>query len=121
MHKNELVHRDIKCENLLITTEGTLKVADFGFARHFTDEDLSQTFCGSTAYTAPEVLKASGGYNAFLADTWSCGIILFILLTGSMPFNKSNLHSIIKSKTVSGRFLISTFNRFYAIFLLTEG
>ena len=102
MHDNELVHRDIKCENLLITTEGTLKVADFGFARNFTIDDLSQTFCGSTAYTAPEVLTASGGYNAFLSDTWSCGIILFILLTGSMPFNKSNLHGIIKTKRVNG-------------------
>lgn len=102
MHDHQLVHRDIKCENLLITIEGTLKVADFGFARSFSQGDVSHTYCGSTAYTAPEVLLAAGAYNAYLSDTWSCGIILFILLTGSMPFNKTNLHGIIKSKSVNG-------------------
>merc|ERR1711915_184689 len=100
MHDNELVHRDIKCENLLITIDGTLKVADFGFARKFTNDDLSKTYCGSTAYTAPEVLRARGAYNAMLSDTWSCGVILFIILTGSMPFNKHNLQGIIKSQSV---------------------
>ena len=80
-------------------------MADFGFAREFKIDDLSQTYCGSTAYTAPEILTANGGYNAFLSDTWSCGIILFILLTGSMPFNKSNLHGIIKSRSVHGKII----------------
>jgi len=100
MHDSNLVHRDIKCENLLITIDGVLKVADFGFARHFTTSDTSQTYCGSTAYTAPEVLYAKEPYNAFYSDTWSCGVILFILLTGTMPFNKNNLYTIIKSKDV---------------------
>jgi len=102
MHDHQLVHRDIKCENLLITGEGTLKVADFGFARKFapTEDDLSRTYCGSTAYTAPEILRARGEYNPILSDTWSCGIILFIMLTGSMPFNKGNLQGIIKTKSV---------------------
>ena len=102
MHDHQLVHRDIKCENLLITLEGVLKVADFGFARTFHEGDLSQTYCGSTAYTAPEVLRANDSYNAFLSDTWSCGVILFILLTGAMPFNKTNLHTILKQNIVTG-------------------
>ena len=102
MHENKLVHRDIKCENVLISESGTLKVADFGFARAFEEGQLSSTFCGSTAYTAPEVLMAKKGYNAFLSDTWSCGIILFILLTGTMPFNKNTLYEILKSKHVEG-------------------
>ena len=73
MHDNELVHRDIKCENMLISADGTvkgqfymkvadltrrIKVADFGFARKLPDNGLSTTYCGSTAYTAPEVLAA---------------------------------------------------------------
>jgi len=105
MHRNKLVHRDIKCENLLITTDGTLKVVDFGFARRFSsDDDLSSTYCGSTAYTAPEVLRAKSCYNPHLSDTWSCGIILFIMLTGTMPFNKANLQEIIKNKAVTVTF-----------------
>lgn len=100
MHENDLVHRDIKCENLLITSDGTLKIGDFGFARQFTKDDTSYTYCGSTAYTAPEVISSKVGYNAYLSDTWSCGIILFVMLTGAMPFNKNNLNAIIKAKAV---------------------
>ena len=66
MHENDFVHRDIKCENLLITADGILKIADFGFAREFGVDDLSTTYCGSTAYTAPEVLLGSC-YNARLS------------------------------------------------------
>jgi serine/threonine protein kinase len=78
------------------------KVADFGFSRNFVEGQLSETYCGSTAYTAPEVLLAKGAYDAFLSDTWSCGIILYIMLTGTMPFTKNNLYGIIKSKNVQG-------------------
>merc|ERR1712106_774044 len=93
LHQNGLVHRDIKCENLPISTDGTVKVADFGFAR-------STTYCGSTAYTAPEVLDAKGPYDPRKSDTWSCGIILYILFTAQMPFSKNLLADIISKKRV---------------------
>lgn len=100
LHQNDIVHRDIKCENMLISLDGTLKVADFGFARKIEKTSLSDTYCGSTAYTAPEVLEAKRGYDPRQSDTWSCGIILYILLAGSMPFSKNQLYNIIKTQTV---------------------
>lgn len=100
LHQNGLVHRDIKCENMLISNDGTIKVADFGFARKLSDSELSTTYCGSTAYTAPEVLAAKGPYDPKISDTWSCGVILYILFTASMPFSKNQLSDIIKTKKV---------------------
>jgi len=100
LHQNGLVHRDIKCENLLISTDGTVKVADFGFARSIGDNELSTTYCGSTAYTAPEVLDAKGPYDPRKSDTWSCGVILYILFTATMPFSKNQLADIISKKRV---------------------
>lgn len=100
MHLHNIVHRDIKCENLLISLDGSLKVADFGFARQIDKNSLSETYCGSTAYTAPEVLEAKRPYDPRLADVWSCGIILYILLTGAMPFSKNQLYSIVKTQVV---------------------
>jgi len=101
LHVNYIVHRDIKCENLLISLDGTLKIADFGFARQLDrNQCLSQTYCGSTAYTAPEILEATSLYDPRQSDTWSCGIILYTLLAGTMPFTKNQLLTIIKTQTV---------------------
>jgi len=100
LHVNNIVHRDIKCENLLISLDGSLKVADFGFARQIDKYTLSETYCGSTAYTAPEVLEAKYPYDPKQSDTWSCGIIMYILLAGTMPFSKNQLFAIVKSKSV---------------------
>jgi len=101
LHLNLIVHRDIKCENLLITLDGTVKIADFGFARQMErGHCLSDTYCGSTAYTAPEILAATTLYDPRLSDTWSCGVILYTLLAGSMPFTKNQLFTIIKTLSV---------------------
>ena len=96
LHVNNIVHRDIKCENLLISLDGSLKVADFGFARQIDKHSLSETYCGSTAYTAPEVLEAKFPYDPKQSDTWSCGVIMYILLAGTMPFSKNQLFTIVK-------------------------
>lgn len=100
LHQLGIVHRDIKCENCLISNNGTLKVADFGFARSVDENELCTTYCGSTVYAAPEILSASAPYDPFLADTWSCGIVLYIMFTAKMPFSRENLNYFLRLKRV---------------------
>nr|CAD7401589.1 unnamed protein product [Timema cristinae] len=91
MHTLEIVHRDLKCENILITAKCNVKVSDFGFARSILDDHgstiLSDTFCGSLCYIAPEVLKGLP-YNPKISDMWGLGVILFVALNCAMPFRK---------------------------------
>lgn len=85
-HTRKIAHRDLKPENLLIFPEKCLKIGDFGFARHFdVNDSYSLTFCGSNAYICPEILRQQP-YNPLLADIWSCGVILFVMIYGNLPF-----------------------------------
>lgn len=68
--------RDLKCANLLLDADNTIKISDFGLARRFTDEEKYRTFCGSTEYAAPEILQGID-YEPTGYDIWSMGIILF--------------------------------------------
>ncbi|XP_041084776.1 testis-specific serine/threonine-protein kinase 1-like [Polyodon spathula] len=100
IHDLEIVHRDLKCENLLLDKDFNLKVSDFGFSRRCNyGEDgqlaLSKTFCGSAAYAAPEVLQGIP-YNAKVYDIWSMGVVLFIMLCGSMPYDDSNVKKMLR-------------------------
>lgn len=98
MHSRGVAHRDIKPENILLSSDGDLKLADFGMATLFEyggKRKMAVTLCGSPPYVAPEVLSCSShgttkgpGYAADLADTWSCGIVLFVLLAGNTPWAK---------------------------------
>ncbi|XP_046581819.1 LOW QUALITY PROTEIN: testis-specific serine/threonine-protein kinase 1-like [Haliotis rubra] len=91
MHNNAIVHRDLKCENILITSGTTVKITDFGFSCRFQDRNLLlKTSCGSYAYTAPEVIK-NKPYDGYRADAWSLGIILFAMVNGRLPYNDSQL------------------------------
>ncbi|XP_074868845.1 testis-specific serine/threonine-protein kinase 2-like [Carettochelys insculpta] len=99
-HDLDVVHRDLKCENLLLDKDFNVKLSDFGFSRRLTRDEngkliLSKTFCGSAAYAAPEVLQGIP-YEPKIYDIWSLGVILFIMVCGSMPYDDSNIGKMLK-------------------------
>ena len=86
MHKKmHVAHRDIKPQNILLNTGGVVKIADFGLSNMMTDGEFLRTSCGSPNYAAPEVIVGMP-YVGPPIDVWSCGGILFALLTGKLPF-----------------------------------
>ncbi|KAM0974255.1 hypothetical protein ACFX2C_017461 [Malus domestica] len=92
-HSRGVYHRDLKPENLLLDEDGNLKVTDFGlsaFTEHLKQDGLLHTTCGTPAYVAPEVIGKKG-YDGAKADLWSCGVILYVLLAGFLPFQDDNL------------------------------
>lgn len=101
MHNLNICHRDLKCENLLITKNNNIKIADLGFARYVVSaegkRELSHTYCGSAAYAAPEVIKGTP-YNPKMSDVWSMGVIIYIMVNASMPFDDSNLNKMLRDQ-----------------------
>ncbi|RKP37252.1 kinase-like domain-containing protein [Dimargaris cristalligena] len=89
LHKQHIVHRDLKLENLLLDNHRDLKITDFGFANQFrkATEDLMATSCGSPCYAAPELVVNDGMYVGTAVDIWSCGVILYAMLAGYLPFD----------------------------------
>ncbi|XP_075216090.1 testis-specific serine/threonine-protein kinase 1-like [Lycorma delicatula] len=99
LHRMNIAHRDIKCENILITNNLNVKLADFGFARFVVDNGgnflMSRTFCGSLPYTAPEILEGHA-YDARKADMWSLGVVLYVMLNRSLPFESQSVKILIQ-------------------------
>ena len=105
-HRFNIAHRDLKPENLLLDKDKNLKVADFGMAAWQGGDDLLQTSCGSPHYAAPEVVSGEP-YDGSCSDTWSCGVILFALLSGRLPFDDPNMHLLL-NKVKVGSFVMPT-------------
>ncbi|CAI4065126.1 hypothetical protein SUVZ_08G2600 [Saccharomyces uvarum] len=88
MHSKGLVHRDLKLENLLMDKHENLVITDFGFVNEFfEDNELMRTSCGSPCYAAPELVVSTKAYEARKADVWSCGVILYAMLAGYLPWD----------------------------------
>ena len=92
-HLMKIVHRDLKCENLLLDSQQRLKISDFGFARPHEGKKL-ETYCGSRAYAPPEIIMGEP-YNGEMADIWSMGVILYAMVAGRLPFKDSDAASLL--------------------------
>nr|BAD95977.1 Ser/Thr protein kinase [Lotus japonicus] len=101
-HKKGVYHRDLKPENLLLDAFGNLKVSDFGLSA-LTKQgvDLLHTTCGTPSYVAPEVLS-NQGYDGAAADVWSCGVILYVLKAGYLPFEEADLSTLYRRRVKIG-------------------
>ncbi|KAF9662841.1 hypothetical protein SADUNF_Sadunf18G0096200 [Salix dunnii] len=99
-HSRGVYHRDLKPENLLMDANGILKVSDFGLSalpQQVREDGLLHTTCGTPNYVAPEVIN-NKGYDGAKADLWSCGVILFVLMAGYLPFEEPNLMALYKKR-----------------------
>ena len=94
-HSHSICHRDLKPENLLLDDKNNIKVADFGMASLQPLGSMLETSCGSPHYACPEVIRGER-YDGTRADVWSCGVILYALLVGALPFDDDNLRQLLE-------------------------
>jgi serine/threonine protein kinase len=106
LHAHAICHRDLKPENILMDEFNDLKIADFGFAR-WMRSNIAETSCGSPHYAAPEVVRGIP-YDGKAADIWSCGVILFALFAGRLPFNDPSIRNLLV-KVKSGQYAMPDF------------
>ncbi|KAM9468482.1 serine/threonine-protein kinase SIK2 isoform 1-T1 [Clarias gariepinus] len=106
-HNRNVVHRDLKAENLLLDGHMNIKIADFGFANFFQAGKPLATWCGSPPYAAPEVFEGQQ-YEGPQLDIWSLGVVLYVLVCGALPFDGPSL-PVLRQRVLEGRFRIPYF------------
>ncbi|MCI4385755.1 hypothetical protein PGIGA_G00054330 [Pangasianodon gigas] len=106
-HNRNVVHRDLKAENLLLDGHMNIKIADFGFANFFQPGKPLATWCGSPPYAAPEVFEGQQ-YEGPQLDIWSLGVVLYVLVCGALPFDGPSL-PVLRQRVLEGRFRIPYF------------
>ncbi|KAI8871936.1 Pkinase-domain-containing protein [Ramicandelaber brevisporus] len=112
LHRNSVVHRDLKIENILVTDDNLVKLIDFGLSNLYSPRSQLNTFCGSLFFAAPELLH-QWPYTGPEIDVWSLGVVLFVLVVGKVPFEDENmpaLHAKIKRGHVEYPDWLSTAN-----------
>uniref|UniRef100_A0A3P8NKY2 non-specific serine/threonine protein kinase n=1 Tax=Astatotilapia calliptera TaxID=8154 RepID=A0A3P8NKY2_ASTCA len=106
-HRHHIVHRDLKTENLLLDANMNIKLADFGFGNFYNAGEPLSTWCGSPPYAAPEVFEGKE-YEGPQLDIWSLGVVLYVLVCGSLPFDGASLPAL-RQRVTEGRFRIPFF------------
>ena len=102
IHNMGIAHRDLKPENILLTRSNDIKIIDFGLSNIYSEGELLKTSCGSPYYAPPEMLQGKP-YNGLYSDIYSCGIILYYMLSKKLPFNENNNKDLYK-KIIEGKF-----------------
>mmetsp|Transcript_23226 Transcript_23226/g.22797 ORF Transcript_23226/g.22797 Transcript_23226/m.22797 type:complete len:142 (-) Transcript_23226:344-769(-) len=92
LHSKNIIYRDLKPENILLGEDGYIKLADFGLSKLVDEDKLSNSFCGTPEYMAPEVVNGSG--HSFSADWWTLGSLIYELIVGIPPFYSTNKHKL---------------------------
>lgn len=127
VHKKGVAHRDLKPENILIDSYGRLKLSDFGLSRFVGTDGLARTPCGSACYAAPEIIRSgvdmsiAGFYSCYdgrKSDAWSCGVILYAMLTGYLPWTRYRNQVSLFQQILDGDFVIPDHVPVQAAFLI---